>query len=266
MFNIVYVMSVSIKDKVCVVTGSARSIGLAIVEKYCRDGAKVAMIDVNPEVTQQAERLCKEGYTARAYLVDITDQSAVLACFEDIEKELGSVYALVNNAGLVDQRPFEEVTPDQIDKIMQVNVHGTIYCSQGALKSMKTLKDGRIINFSSKSGKTGSALMAPYSAAKGAIIALTHAMAFEFAPNNIKVNCICPGITDATGVWSAVSEGYTKNLHLSREQVIKKFTTKIPLGRLTAIEDIVEFVYFLTVHGDYCTGQAFNITGGREMH
>jgi NAD(P)-dependent dehydrogenase (short-subunit alcohol dehydrogenase family) len=259
-------MSGSIKNKICVVTGAARSIGLAIAEKYCQDGAKVALIDVNPEVTSQAERLSKEGFAAKGYIVDITDQKAVLTCFDDIVETFGPIYALVNNAGLVDQRPFEDNTPEQIDKIMQVNVNGTIYCSQGALKSMKTLKDGRIINFSSKSGKTGSALMAPYSAAKGAIIALTHAMAFEFAPNNIKVNCVCPGITDATGVWSSVSEGYTKNLHMSREEVIKKFTAKIPLGRLTAIEDLVEFVYFLTVHGDYCTGQAFNITGGREMH
>ena len=259
-------MGVSLQEKVCVVTGAARSIGLAVADKYCRDGAKVAMIDINPEVTKQAERLNGEGFTAKAYLVDITDQQAVFACFEEIVKTLGPVYTLVNNAGLVDQRPFEDVTPEQIDKIMRVNVHGTIYCSQGALKSMKTLGDGRIINFSSKSGKTGSALMAPYSAAKGAIIALTHSMAFEFAPNNIKVNCLCPGITDATGVWSEVSKGYTENLNLSREEVIQKFTAKIPLGRLTAIEDLVEFVYFLTVHGDYCTGQAFNITGGREVH
>jgi NAD(P)-dependent dehydrogenase (short-subunit alcohol dehydrogenase family) len=259
-------MSVSIKEKVCVVTGAARSIGLAIAEKYCQDGANVALIDVNPEVSSQAERLSQEGYAAKGYIVDITDQKAVFACCDDIVASFGPIYALVNNAGLVDQRPFEDNTPEQIDKILQVNVHGTIYCSQGALKSMKTLKDGRIINFSSKSGKTGPALMAPYSAAKGAIIALTHAMAFELATHNIKVNCVCPGITDATGVWSAVSEGYTTNLHMSHEDVMKKFTAKIPLGRLTAIEDLVEFVYFLTVHGDYCTGQAFNITGGREMH
>ena len=146
-------MGVSIQEKVCVVTGAARSIGLAIAEKYCRDGAKVAMIDVNPEVTKQAERLNGEGFTVKGYIVDITDQQAVFACFEEIVTTFGPVYALVNNAGLVDQRPFEETTPEQIDKIMRVNVHGTIYCSQGALKSMKTLGDGRIINFSSKSGK-----------------------------------------------------------------------------------------------------------------
>jgi NAD(P)-dependent dehydrogenase (short-subunit alcohol dehydrogenase family) len=173
---------------------------------------------------------------------------------------------LVNNAGIVDQRPFEEITAAQMDRMMRVNVHGALYCAQGAVKDMKAKKEGKIINFSSKSGKTGSALMAHYSAAKGAIIALTHALAFELANDNINVNCICPGITDATGVWGEVSKGYVNNLKLSREEVIKKFTAKIPLKRLTTIEDVVEFVYFLTVGGSYCTGQAFNITGGREVH
>ena len=108
--------------------------------------------------------------------------------------------------------------------------------------------------------------MAHYSAAKGAIIALTHALAFELAKDNIQVNCICPGITDASGVWSEVSRGYTENLKLPREEVVKKFTAKIPLGRLTNIEDVVEMVYFITLKGDYMTGQAYNVTGGREMH
>ena len=250
----------------CVVTGAARSIGLAIAERYCRDGAKVAMIDINPEVADQANRLMSIGGVAKGYVIDITQQAAVLECFDDIRKSLGPVYALINNAGIVDQRPFEEITPEQMDKMMRVNVHGSLYCAQSAVKDMKANKMGKIINFSSKSGKTGSALMAHYSAAKGAVIALTHALAFELAADNINVNCICPGITDATGVWGEVSKGYVQNLNLAREEVIKKFTSKIPLGRLTDIDDVVEFVYFLTVSGAYCTGQAFNITGCREVH
>lgn len=264
-------MAVELKGKVCVVTGAARSIGLAIAERYAADGAKVALIDINPAVKEEAQRLAGAGRTAAGrsasgYVLDITDREAVLACFADIVKTLGPVYCLVNNAGLVDQRPFEQITPEQMDRMMRVNVHGTLYCAQGAAPSMRTLKDGRIINFSSKSGKTGSALMAHYSAAKGAVIALTHALAFELAEANIKVNCVCPGITDATGVWSEVSKSYTENLKLPKEEVVKKFTAKIPLGRLTLIQDVVEFVHFLTVSGDYSTGQAFNITGGREMH
>ena len=256
----------SLTGKVCVVTGSARSIGLAVAEKYCIEGARVAMIDINPQVEKEAERLCSEGFIAKAYILDITDRDAVLECFEQIESALGNIYTLVNNAGIVDQRPFEEITAEQMNRQMAVNVNGSLFCAQGAVKSMKKNKEGRIINFSSKSGKTGSALMAHYSAAKGAIIAMTHALAFELAQFNIKVNCICPGITDATGVWSEVSSGYINNLNLPKEEVVKKFTAKIPLGRLTDIQDVVDFVYFLTASGDYCTGQAFNITGGREMH
>lgn len=259
-------MREALEGKVCVVTGAARSIGLAVAEKYAREGAKVAMIDINPEVVEEAERIASEGSHAKGYILDITCRDKVLKTFKDIRENIGSVYSLVNNAGIVDQRPFEEIAEEDMDKMMRVNVHGTLYCIQGAVSSMKDNKTGRIINFSSKSGKTGSALMAHYSAAKGAIISLTHALAFELASYNINVNCLCPGITDETGVWSSVSEGYINNLLLSREEVIKKFTAKIPLKRLTAIEDIVEFVLFLTKDGSYCTGQAFNISGGREVH
>jgi NAD(P)-dependent dehydrogenase (short-subunit alcohol dehydrogenase family) len=255
-----------LSGKTCVVTGAARSIGLAIAEAFRDAGARVAMIDVNPEVVQQAERLAQGGAQVKGWTVDITDQAAVRACFAEIAAALGDPYALVNNAGIVDQRPIEEVTPEQLDRMFRVNVHGTIYCTQAVLAGMRRMRDGKIINFSSKSGKTGSALMVPYSAAKGAVIALTQALAFEVAADNIKVNALCPGITDATGVWSSVSKGYTENLKLSRDEVVKRFTSKIPLGRLTEIKDVVDFVMFLATSGEYCTGQAFNITGGREMH
>ncbi len=256
----------NLKDKVCVVTGAAKSIGFCIAEKYAEQGAKVVLIDIDPAVEQAAAELRDNGYFAQGIVLGITNRQAVLDCFAKIVSEVGDIYALVNNAGVVDQRPFEENDEAIFDKMFKVNVYGTAYCIQGAIESMKKNKEGRIINFASKSGKTGSALMAPYSAAKGAVIVLTQALAFEYAPYNIKINSVCPGITDATGVWSSVSAGYTDNLHMSREEVVKKFTAKVPLGRLTNKEDVVDFVFFLTVSGDYCTGQAFNITGGREMH
>ena len=109
--------------------------------------------------------------------------------------------------------------------------------------------------------------MTHYSAAKAAIIGFTQALAYELADFGITANCLCPGITEDTGVWKNVSSGYIKNLNLSREQVIEKFTAKIPLKRLARIEDIVAVTLFLASSGaDYMTGQAVNITGGREMH
>jgi len=259
-------VGVDLKGKTCVVTGSAKSIGLGIAEMYAGLGAKVAMIDLNPEVVKQAERLARAGHTVRGYVVDITDQKAVISCFEDIAKNLGDVFSLANVAGAVDQQPFVEITPERLDKMNRININGTVWCSQGALQTMKKLKDGRIINFASKSGKTGSAIMAAYSGAKGAIISITHAMAFELAKDNIKVNCLCPGIVENTGVWGSVSKGYVENLKMDEQAVVKQFTSKVPLGRLCRIDDVVSFVKFLTVDGDYCTGQAFNVTGGREMH
>lgn len=256
----------NLKDKVCVVTGAAKSIGYSIAEKYAEQGAKVVLIDIDPQVETAAETLRAKGLSAQGIILNITDRQAVLDCFKQITGEVGDIYALVNNAGVVDQRPFEENDEAIFDKMFKVNVYGTAYCIQGAIESMKKNKEGRIINFASKSGKTGSALMGPYSAAKGAVIVLTQALAFEYAPYNIKINSICPGITDATGVWSNVSAGYIDNLNMPREEVVKKFTAKVPLGRLTKKEDVVDFVFFLTVSGDYCTGQAFNVTGGREMH
>ena len=255
-----------LKGKVCVVTGAAKSIGYAVAEKYGECGAKVALIDIDPNVEQSALKLAGRGYAAKGYVLDITDRAAVLKCFSDITDNYGDIYALVNNAGIVDTRPFAENDDALFQKMFAVNVFGAAYCIQGAIEGMKKKGEGKIINFSSKSGKTGSALMAPYSAAKGAVIAMTQALAFEYAPYGININAVCPGITDATGVWSEVSRGYVQSMNMQRDEIIEKFTAKIPLGRLTEIDDIVDFIYFLTVSGNYCTGQAFNITGGREMH
>lgn len=255
-----------LKGKTCIVTGAAKSIGLRIATKYAQSGAFVILIDINPEVEEAAFSLMKKGFNTRGIILDITNRDRVLECFYRLSDEFGGINVLVNNAGAVDQRPFEENTEEVLDRMFKVNVYGTAYCTQGVIPGMKRMNSGKIINFSSKSGKTGSALMGPYSSAKGAVITLTQALALEYAKYNIKINAVCPGITDATGVWSNVSSGYIKNLNLSREEVIKQFTSKVPLGRLTEIEDVVDFVFFLTVSGDYCTGQAFNITGGREMH
>jgi NAD(P)-dependent dehydrogenase (short-subunit alcohol dehydrogenase family) len=259
-------MSVELAGRTCVVTGAGGSIGRGIAGMYAALGARVAMIDLAPAVLDAASRLAAGGAVARGYTVDVGDRSAVADCFQRIARDLGNVFALVNAAGVVDQQPLEEITPERLERIHRVNINGSLWCSQAAVKTMRAWHDGRIIHFSSKSGKTGSALMAAYSGAKGAIISITHAMAYELARDNIKVNCLCPGIVEASGVWDSVRQGYVDQLGMDEPAVIRQFTSKVPLGRLCRVDDLVAFVRFLTVDGDYCTGQAFNITGGREMH
>lgn len=256
----------NLAGKVCVVTGSVKSIGFGIAKKLAEQGAKVVMLDLNPEIENSAKNLKAAGMDAVGFVLDVSDRDAVLSVFETIRNEIGDIYALVNSAGIADQRPFEETPAEIMDRMFRVNVNGTAWCIQGALPSMKKNQCGKIINFSSKSGKTGSAMMAPYSAAKGAVIALTQALAFEFARYKLNINCICPGIVDNTGVWDNVSADYVNNLGMSKDAVVEKMTEKIPLKRLTSIGDVVDLVFYLVASGDYCTGQAYNISGGREMH
>ena len=162
---------------------------------------------------------------------------------------------------------MEDLTTEEWDQMFAVNCKGSFLFIKHTVPLMKARQFGKIVNFSSKSGKTGSALMSHYSAAKGAIIGLTQALAYELAGDGINVNCLCPGITVATGVWNNVSAGYVKNLNLPEEEVIKKFTAKVPLSRLATIADVVAITLFLASKGaDYMTGQAINVTGGREMH
>jgi len=255
-----------IRGKLCIVTGAAKSIGFGIAERFSELGAKVILLDIDPLVIESAKKIADKGRDAEGYVLDISNQESVFVRFKEINDRLGSAYCLVNVAGIVSQKKIEEVTTNDWEKMMAVNVYGSFYCIQAVLAGMKEQKDGKIINFASKSGKTGSALMVPYSSAKGAIITMTQAIAYEVADYNIKVNAICPGIVDETGVWDSVSEGYIKNLKMDKDKVVTKFASKIPLGRLARIEDIVDYCEFLARSGEYCTGQALNISGGREMH
>ncbi len=175
---------------------------------------------------------------------------------------------LVNVAGIVGQGgPLEETTVENWDHVFAVNCRGTFLFLRETIPVMKRHGGGSIVNFSSKSGKTGSALLAAYSAAKAAILGLTQALACELAPHNIRVNCVCPGITEGTGVWANVSADYVRNMKLPKEEVVKRFTAKVPLGRLATVDDVVNVTCFLASdRASYMTGQAINITGGREMH
>lgn len=257
------------ENKVVLVTGAAGSIGKGIAEKFLSNGAKVFITDLNGETLETiTDEMKEKGYDCQSHPADITKYDQVKSVVDKtVEAFGGGVDVLINVAGVMTQALVEDIEEKDWDLMFDVNCKGSFFFIKEVVPIMKKQKSGSIVNFSSKSGKTGSALLSHYSAAKAAIIGFTQALAYELAGHNINVNCICPGITEDTGVWDTASSGYIKNLGLSRDEVIKNFTSKVPLKRLAKISDIVEVTYFMSSKGaGYMTGQAINVDGGREMH
>ncbi|MGA2617547.1 MAG: SDR family NAD(P)-dependent oxidoreductase [Thermoguttaceae bacterium] len=251
------------------VTGAAGAIGRAIATGLAANGARVFLTDLNPGALEAAVAAIPVGKDRACGLAaDVADESQVRELVAAAKTALGGqIDILVNVAGIVAQGKVEEIAVGQWDQVFAVNCRGTFLLTKHVVPLMKAARYGKIINFSSKSGKTGSALMSHYSAAKAAVIGFTQALAYELADWGITVNCLCPGITEDTGVWNTVSAGYIQNLGKSRDEVVKQFTSKVPLKRLAHINDIVALTLFLAGNGaDYMTGQAINVTGGREMH
>jgi NAD(P)-dependent dehydrogenase (short-subunit alcohol dehydrogenase family) len=257
------------EGKTALVTGAAGAIGQGIAAGLSQRGARVFLTDLEQGAVDAAVRLIADGGgDAQGLAADVTDEAQVVAAVGAAAAAFDQrIDILVNVAGIVGQGKVEDLTEAEWDAVFAVNVRGTFFFIKHVVPLMKTHGYGRIVNFSSKSGKTGSALMSHYSAAKAAIIGLTQALAYELASDGITVNCLCPGIVVDTGVWGKVSAGYVQNLGLPIEEVIHRFTAKVPLGRLAKIQDVVAVTLFLVSDGaDYMTGQAINVTGGREMH
>ncbi len=257
----------SFEGKTALVTGAAGSIGKSLAQSLIQQGAKVMVTDLDQA---RIDAIARElGPSCRALAADVTKHDQVKKVVQAVLGSFGGrIDVLINVAGTVGKGgKIEELDEANWDFVFDVNCKGTFLFVKEVVPVMKRQKSGSIVNFSSKSGKTGSALMSAYSAAKAAIIGLTQAMAYELADVPIRVNCVCPGITEGTGVWSNVSSDYVNTMKLPMDQIVKKFTSKVPLGRLARIEDIVNATLFLASDSAaYMTGQAINVTGGREMH
>ncbi len=255
------------ENKVALVTGAAGSIGKGIAEQLIGQGAKVFITDLDQgKLDEIAAEL---GDACKGLAADITVHGQVKAVVAGCVAAFGDgIDVLVNVAGTVGKGgKVEDLTEETWDFVYDVNCKGSFLFVKEVVPAMKASGGGAIVNFSSKSGKTGSALMTAYSSAKAAVIGFTQALAFELAKDKIRVNCVCPGITEATGVWSNVSADYIENMNLPIDEIVSKFTAKVPLGRLAHIEDVVNVTCFLASdRAAYMTGQAINITGGREMH
>ena len=242
--------------KVALVTGASRGIGRAIALRLAESGYDVA-VNYNSNVAEADKvvgAVTAMGRKAIAVRANAGDRAEVNAMFRTVVKELGRIDVLVNNAGVVDDAFLLTVSPDSLDRSLDINVKGYFYCAQAATLKMFKAKKGVIINVSSVSSMMALPGQSVYAATKGAVNSMTATLARELAPYGIRVNAIAPGFI-ATDMVA----------HLPEEK-INEYLTQIPLGRLGKVEEVAELAAFLASdEAAYITGQTLVIDGGLSL-
>ncbi|MCE9638641.1 MAG: glucose 1-dehydrogenase [Betaproteobacteria bacterium] len=240
-----------LKNKVALVTGAARGIGKAIAARFAAEGASVVVSDIDfDEATLTASALGGSGGVAAPCRLDVTQPGQVLAAIDFARQRFGRLDILVNNAGVTTRAPVLDMTLDAWERILRINLTGTMLCSQAAARAMIEAGGGRIINIASISGQRGGSGRAAYGASKAGVINLTSVMAIEFGRHNILVNAIAPGPTD---VERAHSTSAQRQVTLSR----------MAIQRAVQPAEIASAALFLA--GDDCgmiTGHVLNVDGG----
>jgi 3-oxoacyl-[acyl-carrier protein] reductase len=235
-----------------IVTGGGRGIGAEIARRFAAEGARVVVIDLLPQAHAVAA-----SCGGVALLGDLAHPQGALDVTRAAIDELGGVDVLVNNAGILRFAPLLEITVEDWDATFDVNVRAMLLTTQVAARDMIDRgSGGTIVNMASMGGKVGSPNQAHYAASKAAVISLTRVSAMELGPHGITVNCICPGyVLTEMGAGTRTPEK------------VAEWSSKSPLGRLAEPCDVANMALFLaSSEASYCTGQAFNVTGGMVMH
>ncbi|HYN15354.1 MAG TPA: SDR family NAD(P)-dependent oxidoreductase [Terriglobales bacterium] len=251
----------NLKDKTAIVTGGARGIGRAIVQRLAEAGADVVIGDFRLD---EAEATASEiekitGRQIRAVRADVTDLKQVQALRDAALQAFGKIDILVNNAGWDRLMPFLKTTPELWDKIIAVNYKGVIHTCYAVLPHMVERKQGSIVNISSDSARVGSLGEAIYSGSKAAVVAFSKTLAREHARDNIRVNVICPGLADTPLLSEIQQDSFG-------QKVLGSIVNFVPLKRLAQPDDIAPLVVFLASDAaGYITGQVTSVNGGLTM-
>jgi NAD(P)-dependent dehydrogenase (short-subunit alcohol dehydrogenase family) len=248
--------------KTALITGGARGIGLAFVEAYLREGARVAIADV----TGAQEAAAKLGDRTLGLTMDVTDQASIDAGVQAAADWGGGIDILLNNAAIFDLAPIVDITRASYDKVFAVNVAGTLFPLQAVAKQMIAQgRGGKIINMASQAGRRGEALVGVYCASKAAVISLTQSAGLDLIKHGINVNGIAPGVID-TPMWDAVDALFAKYECKPPGQKKKEVGLAVPYGRMGRPSDMTGTAVFLaSAESDYIVAQTFNVDGGNWM-
>lgn len=250
--------------KSALITGSARGIGRAFAEAYVREGATVAIADINLEAAQKTAT--EIGEKAYALKLDVTDLASIEAAVKAVEQKTGGLDILINNAALFDAAPTVEITKASYEKLFAVNVAGTLFMMQAAAGSMIARgKGGKIINMASQAGRRGEPLVAVYCATKAAVISLTQSAGLDLIKHRINVNAIAPGVVDGEH-WDGVDALFAKYENRPRGEKKKLVGEAVPYGRMGTAQDLTGMAVFLaSSEAEYIVAQTYNVDGGQWM-
>ncbi|PVZ19726.1 MULTISPECIES: L-iditol 2-dehydrogenase [unclassified Pseudomonas] len=253
-----------LEGKSALITGSARGIGRSFAQAYIREGATVAVADI--DLTRAQATASQLGEHAYAVEMDVTDQGSIEAAIATVVGRAGKLDILVNNAALFDLAPITEITRQSYDRLFSINVGGTLFTLQAAAKQMIAQgHGGKIINMASQAGRRGEALVAVYCATKAAVISLTQSAGLNLISHKINVNAIAPGVVDGEH-WDGVDALFAKHENLPLGEKKRLVGLQVPFGRMGTAEDLVGMAIFLAgPESDYVVAQTYNVDGGNWM-
>lgn len=263
----------SLAGQVIAVTGAGQGIGRGLALQFAAAGACLVLADVNANAGEAVrDELIAAGHQAIAVATDVRSPNACQHLVDRSVEAFGRLDVMVCNAGVVLVKPFMELTSDDWDALLSVNVKGAFFCMQAAARQMRNQSPlapgrprGKIINMASIAGRYGggpvAAFLAPYRASKAAVISLTQTAAHTLAPD-ITVNAICPGLV-ATDMWKRMDSEFAKLENGQEGEAFARRVSAVPLGRAQTTEDVARLALFLASAGsDYMTGQSVNVDGG----
>ena len=253
----------SSRSRVAIVTGAGQGIGRAIACRLAQDGFSVAIIDINSAALEKVKKEIEDlGVGALALTADLTKVDQIQNAIA-LTAEWGDIRALVNNAGRVLITPFLEITEQEWDAILTLNLKTVFFAMQFAVSHMS--EGAHIVNLSSISGRSGRPDQAHYAAAKTAVISLTQSAALSFASRGITVNAVCPGVVD-TPMTALIHEARASALGITPQESLARMAARIPLGRVETPEDVAGVVsFFCSPDAAYITGQVIVVDGGMVM-